>query len=140
VLTGRSEVTQVIRPSAILDEKSAAQILAALARNDVSRGGAWNATSALWQRYDKPWQGPGGSRGDAALVGSIGVMYDAPARHQITIYKVSISALGVSLGWSVDSLCDDALSYVGLTLARCPRAQLAAPPVADPFHRARTQG
>jgi hypothetical protein len=34
----------------------------------------------------------------------------------------------------VDRLCDDALSWIGLTLATCPRADLTAPPAPDPFH------
>jgi hypothetical protein len=34
-------------------------------------------------------------------------------------------------------LCDDALNFVGLSLDVCPRAELAAPPTRDPFHRNR---
>ena len=115
-------------------------MLGELERLDVARGGIWNATSSLWQRYDAPWDGLGGSRGLAQLIGSIAVMYDAPNRHQITIYKVTVSAYGISLGWSVDSLCDDALSWVGLSLESCPRAELSAPPSTDPFRRAATAG
>lgn len=130
------EETRVIRPAAVLDERTAVRILAELARLDVGRGGVWNASSSLWQRYDQPWDGRGGSRGRATLVGSIAVMYDAPHRHQITIYKVSITATGLSKGWTVDSLCDDALSWVGLTLESCPRAELTSPPTGDPFRKA----
>ena len=103
---------------------------------DVSLGGLWAASASLWQRYDQPWDGLGGARGGAQLIGSIAVMYDAPNRHQITIYKVTVSAYGLGLGWSVESLCDDALSWVGLSLDSCPRAELASPPTNDPFKRA----
>ena len=136
--TPAGEDTRIIRPAAVLDQRTAARVLSELERLDVATGGIWNATSSLWQRYDQPWDGLGGARGSAQLIGSIAVMYDAPNRHQITIYKVTVSAYGLSLGWTVDSLCDDALSWVGLTLDSCPRAELALPPVADPFRRRQT--
>jgi hypothetical protein len=74
-------------------------------------------------------------RGSAQLVGSVAVIYDRPVRHQITIYKVTISSYGASRGVTVDGLVDEALAAAGLDLASCPRAELAAPPTADPFHR-----
>lgn len=129
------EDVRIIRPAAVLDERAAASVLRELRRMDVAAGGPWNATSSLWQRYSHPWDGSGGTRGTAELIGSIAVMYDAPHRHQITIYKVTVSEAGLDAGWSVDSLCDDALTWVGLTLATCPRAELTAPPGDDPFKR-----
>src|SRR5204863_3068707 len=128
--------TRIIRPAAVLDQRTASRVLSELERLDVARGGIWNATSSLWQRYDQPWDGLGGARGSAQLIGSIAVMYDAPNRHQITIYKVTVSAYGLSLGWSVESLCDDALSWVGLSLDSCPRAELMTPLTHDPSKRA----
>jgi len=130
-----TEDIRVIRPAAVLDQRTAARVVAELERLDVSRGGTWNATSSLWQRYDKAWDGAGGGRGTAQLIGSIAVMYDAPHRHQITIYKVTVSSFGLAQGWTVDSLCGDALSWVGLTLDSCPRAELTSPPRGDPFKR-----
>jgi hypothetical protein len=127
---------QIIRPAAVLPEQAAATIVAALSANDVSRGGVWNASVSVWQLYDKPWAGVAGTRGDAQLVGTIAVVYDSPQRHQITIYKAYVTDFGVSIGWKVESLCDAALTFAGLTLANCPRAELAAPPAADPFHAA----
>lgn len=127
---------QIIRPAAVLPAQAAALIVAAMSANDVSRGGVWNASVSVWQQYDKPWSGPAGTRGDAQLVGTIAVVYDSPQRHQITIYKAYVTDFGVSIGRSVDSLCDAALSFANLTLANCPRADLAAPPVPDPFHLA----
>ena len=132
---GTGEVTRIIRPAAVLDERAAAQVLRELRRLDVASGGTWNATASLWQRYDHPWDGVGGTRGGARLLGSIAVMYDAPHRHEITLYKVTVSEYGLGAGWSVEALCDDALTWAGLTLATCPRAELADPPVRDPFKR-----
>jgi hypothetical protein len=127
---------QVIRPSAVLSEANAATVLRALNREDVSNGGVWNATSSVWQRYDRPWTGLGGMRGSAQLIGSIAVIYDRPVRHQITVYKVTITSYGASKGITVESLTDEALRSAGLTLASCPRAELADPPPADPFWKA----
>lgn len=128
----RDEV-RIIRPAAILDERAASQVLGELKRLDVSNGGVWNATSSLWQRYDVPWDGPGGTRGQARLLGSVAVMYDAPNRHQITIYKVTITPYGLECSWAVESLTDDALTWAGLSLSTCPRAELGEPPRRDPF-------
>jgi hypothetical protein len=128
---------QVIRPSAVLSEAHAASVLRALNREDVSNGGVWNATSSVWQRYDRAWNGVGGMRGTAQLIGSIAVIYDRPVRHQITIYKVTITSYGASKGITVETLTDEALKSAGLTLANCPRAELADPPPADPFWKDR---
>jgi hypothetical protein len=130
-----AEEVRIIRPAALLDERAAASVLKEMDRLDVSVGGLWSASSALWQRFDRPWDGPGGTRGSSTLVGSIAVMYDAPNRHQITIYKVTVTDAGRTAGWTVEAVCDDALGWVGLSLATCPRAELAQPPLRDPFKR-----
>jgi hypothetical protein len=127
--------TEVLRPAAVLDHRVAARVLSELERLDVSRGGVWSATASLWQRYDRPWNGPVGQRGDAVLVGSIGVMYDSPTRQQITLFRVTLTPQGAASGWTVDRICDDALAWVGLTLSSCPRAELRGAPAPDPFHR-----
>ena len=128
-------VERIIRPSAVLPAAAAAQVVRALEDRDVSRGGLWNATATLWQRFDRAWNGLGGLRGTAVLLGSIAVMYDTPVRNQITIYKVSVSEDGVAAGYTVERLCDEALAYAGYTLATCPRNSLAAPPPPDPFRK-----
>ena len=110
----------VIRPAAVLGVGAATEILSALARYDVAAGGVWSATPGMWQRYDRPWNGPGGGRGTAQLAGSIAVIYDEPRRNEITIYRVNVTAAGVAAGWTVERLCDDALTWVGLTLGDLP--------------------
>ncbi|MBI1379376.1 MAG: hypothetical protein GC157_18150 [Frankiales bacterium] len=130
---------EVIRPAAVLESRVASLVLAALRADDVSAGGVWNASASVWQRYDRPWNGVGGTRGDARLMGTVAVMYDTPVRHEVTIYRVTITPAGASMGWSVNALCDDALHAGGLTLATCPRAEISNAPRRDPFkpdHRA----
>lgn len=123
----------VIRPAAIVGVAEATAIVRALTSLDVSRGGVWSATASVWQRFDRPWDGPLGSRGNAVLVGSIAVVYDAPRRNEITIYRVNVTPSGDAAGWTVENLCDDALMLAGLTLATCPRADLAPSSRPDPF-------
>jgi hypothetical protein len=124
---------EVIRPAAVLESRVAALVLGALRADDVSTGGVWNASASVWQRYDRPWNGVGGTRGDARLMGTVAVMYDTPVRHEVTIYRVAITPAGAAMGWEVSTLCDDALAAGGLTLASCPRAEIANAPRRDPF-------
>jgi hypothetical protein len=126
---------EVIRPAAVLESRAATLVLGALRADDVSTGGVWNASASVWQRYDRAWNGVGGTRGDARLIGTVAVMYDTPVRHEVTIYRVTITPAGAQLGWSVSSLCDDALAAGGLTLASCPRAEITNAPRRDPFKR-----
>jgi hypothetical protein len=119
-----------------LDHEVAQDLLRALEALDVARGGVWNISVGLWQRYDRPWNGPGGTMGDAQLVGTIATVYQAPTKFEITIYRVTATTVGVEQGWTVESLCDDALRPVGLTLASCPRAEMLNAPVPDPFRTA----
>lgn len=127
------ERTEVIRPAAILPTRTAITVLEHLRWADVSNKGVWNASASMWQRYDRPWDGIGGTRGTSQLVGSIGVMYDTPARHEVTIYRVTITVAGQHEGWDVESLCDDALRAAHTSLAECPRATMPNTPAADPF-------
>jgi len=117
---GPNDRVEVIRPAAVLEARVAA-------------GGVWNASASVWQRYDRAWNGVGGTRGDAKLLGTVAVMYDTPVRNEVTIYRVTVTPAGADLGWTVDALCDDALVAGGLTLASCPRAEITNAPKADPF-------
>lgn len=120
-------VTEVIRPAAIVPEDAARAVLLELARRDVQNGGLWESEPTTWSRWDRPWQ-PTGEVGPAQLLGSLHVAYGTPTKYEITIYRITVSAAGLDAGWTVESLCDEALGYGGLTLAVCPRAKLAAPP------------
>jgi hypothetical protein len=127
------ETTRVIRPAAVLTEQAAHRVLTALEELDVARGGMWNVTPGLWQRFDKAWEG--GAMGGARLLGTIGAVYGTPSRYEITIYRATVTAYGAESGWTVEALCDDALVHAGLTLDTCPRASLVAPPLPSPFRQ-----
>ncbi len=125
--------TEVIRPAAVLPHAAAVKVLEHLRWADVANRGVWNASASVWQRWDRPWDGPGGTRGDSQLLGSIAVMYDTPARHEVTIYRVTVTPHGQTEGWTVARLCDDALAAAHLTLAECPVATMPGVPLRDPF-------
>ena len=126
-----NDITEIIRPAAIVPEESARSILVELALRDATNGGLWSADPARWARYDMPWRTPD-DPGGARLIGTIQVAYATPTRYEITIYCATITAYASRLGWTVVSLCDAALSFGGLTLASCPRATMNQPP--KPFH------
>ncbi|WP_432489050.1 hypothetical protein [Kineococcus sp. SYSU DK018] len=125
--SSRGELSEVIRPAAIVPEEAARSVLVELALRDVQNGGVWQTGPSLWSRFDRPWNGPENVAG-AELIGRIHVAYGTPTRYEITVYRVTVTRFGSALGWSVDSLCDEALSHGGLRLRDCPRASLAAPP------------
>jgi len=120
-------ISQVIRPAAIVPEEAASAILIELSLRNVASGGLWLGEPSRWKRYDRPWASlndPAGSE----LIGSIQVAYGTPTKYEITIYRVTITRCGHDGGWTVDSLTDEALGFGDLTLAQCPRTQLAATP------------
>ena len=120
-------VTEVIRPAAILPEAAARAALVEMAMQDVHGNGRWDAQPTIWRRYDRPWDGLD-DPGSAELIGTMQVAYGTPTRYEITIYRATITRFGTINGWTVESLCDEALSFGGLTLATCPRADLKPPP------------
>ncbi|MDQ1748106.1 MAG: hypothetical protein QOD07_2369 [Frankiaceae bacterium] len=119
-------VTEVIRPAAVVPEEAARTILMQLSLRDLTLGGVWEAEPAQWRRYGAPGQDERGE--DAELAGTIQIAYGVPTRYEITIFRATVTAAGHRLGWTVESLCDEALAHGELSLATCPRADLAAPP------------
>lgn len=124
-------ITEVIRPAAIMPEAAARAVLAELALRDVRAGGCWLSSPTSWRRYDRAWDGPDGAPGSARLVGSIQVAYGTPTRYEITIFRATVTTIGAAMNWTVTLLCDEALSFGGLALSTCPRADLRPPP--QPF-------
>jgi hypothetical protein len=120
-------VTEVIRPAAVLPESAARVVLVELAVRDVRAEGLWWSSPVLWQRWDRPWETPE-EAGDAQLLGSLQVAYGTPQRYAITIFRATVTQQGAALGFTVETLCDEALGFGGYTLADCPRADLTAPP------------
>jgi hypothetical protein len=125
-------ISEVIRPAAIVPEASARAILVELALQAVGMGGVWESDPTTWKRYDRPFDGALADRthtaGSAQLIGTIQVAYGTPSRYEITIYRVTVTRHGSLSGFTVDSLCEEALRMGGLTLGACPRASLAPPP------------
>jgi hypothetical protein len=120
-------VIEVIRPAAIVPEEAARSILVELSLSHVLGGGQWISQPSRWDRYDHAWCGPD-EPGGSQLMGSIQVAYGTPTKYEITIYRVTITKPGADLGWTVQSISDEALSFGGLTLAMCPRAEMFVPP------------
>jgi hypothetical protein len=123
--------TEVIRPAAVLMEEAAKRILNGLAEDNVHSGGHWWTTTGVWRRYDASWPEDTEEPGRAQHLGTISCVYDSPQRYSVTIFRASITPEGVSAGWTVESLCNDALRHADLTLASCPRAQMNPSP--QPF-------
>jgi hypothetical protein len=120
-------VGEAFRPAAIVPEEAARAILMELSAHNVTSGGLWKAEPSRWNRYDRPWESAQ-SRGKAGLIGSIQIAYGTPTKYDITIYRVTITLHGLQLGWTVQTLSDEALGFGDLTLAQCPRTELLPPP------------
>lgn len=127
-----SSSDRVIRPAAVVPERLARLVLAWLQDNDVARGGVWSSDVASIQRFSAPFDGIGGMRGTAKLLGSLHITWD---KYEVTIYRVHVTDEGSARGLTVEALCDEVLAAAGLTLASCPRANLSPAPLPDPFRR-----
>jgi hypothetical protein len=121
-------VEEIIRPAAIVPEAAARLVLVELAMRHVDAGGMWEATPTTWHRYDRSRDPDDPTPMETRLVGTLQVAYGTPTRYDITIYRATVTRLGSDTGWTVETLCDEALSYGGLSLASCPRAALSPPP------------
>lgn len=119
---------EVIRPAAVLSERAARLILKGLAVDDVRAGGHWWTRVGTWRRYSSPWTFGADAPGDAVHIGAISCVYDSPTRYCVTVFRVSLTAYGLRQGWTTTSLCDEAFSHAGLTLADCPRAAFETSP------------
>jgi hypothetical protein len=131
-LTGTGE-HRVIRPAAVVPQRAARDMLRWLELHDVTCGGVWAHDVSWVQRFSGPFDGIGGMRGSAVLLGSVHMVWD---RYEATIFRANVTPEGVQRGLTVERLCDDLLACVGLTLASCPRAALVDAPAPDPFRRA----
>jgi hypothetical protein len=129
-----TDTDRVIRPSAIVPEQAARQLLAWVAVHDVTHGGVWAHDVGYFKRFSGPFDGVAGMRGSAVLLGTIHVTWD---KYDVTIFRVSITDDGAARGMTVEGLCNELLLHAGHTLATCPRADLPPAPAPDPFrHRA----
>ena len=120
-------VTEVIRPAAIIPESAARIIVRELEARSPAAGGVWTTTTRVWNRYQSPGVDAMGEP-TSPLIGRMEVAYGTPTRYEITIYRATLTSIGTASGWTVESLCDEPLSFGGLRLATCPRASLRPPP------------
>ncbi len=127
-----SATDRVIRPAALLPDRAARDIMGWLARHDVTQGGCWAHDVSYIKRFSGPFDGLAGMRGSAVLLGSLHITWD---KYSVTIYRVNVTEAGLAHGYTVDRLCDEVLAVAGLSLATCPRADLASAPLPDPFKR-----
>jgi hypothetical protein len=129
-------MTEAIRPAAVLPVTATRRILMALADEDVRRGGLWSAVPGAWRRFDRPWApdldlDPKRRTRPVVvpvLLGTIRCVYDQPSRHMTTLFRVDVTPAGLEAGWTLDTLCNEALAFAGLDTDTCDRAELAPPP------------
>jgi hypothetical protein len=145
VAAARPEADYIIRPAAVIPTHAARELVEWFHKNSLENGGLWNvgASTGIWQRYDKVWNGAFGARGESQLVGTIYVTYDMPRRTEVVIHRVQITDHGLMLGWTSTTLVDEVLAFVGLSIATCPRdTTLPASRLPDPFQNpeARSRG
>jgi hypothetical protein len=134
----RPESDYIIRPAAVIPVAAARKVIAWLATHSLEQGGVWNAgtSTGIWQRYDKPWSGPFGARGDSQLVGTVYVTYDRPRKFEVVVHRVQITDHGLMLGWTSTTLVDEILSQVELSIDTCPRdTSLPSQLARDPFQQ-----
>lgn len=124
-----------IRPALVLPEREGRALLVAAQREDVSCGGCYSAGPAGVQVWSGPWEGIGGSRGDAVHLGSVDWSYDTPVRHYITIYRVLVTPQGVQSGQDTHLLLGRVLGLAGLGTSG-EVLSMPLPPRHDPFRSA----
>ena len=124
-----------VRPALVLPEREGRSLLAAADRQDVARGGRFSAGPAGVQVWSGPWEGAGGSRGDAQHWGSVDWSYDTPVRHYVTVYRVLVTAAGVAAGETTATVLSQVLALAGLDSSG-DMLSLPVPPPRDPFRSA----
>jgi hypothetical protein len=131
-------VESQVRPALVLPEREGRALLLAAQRQDVGTGGCYSAGPAGVQVWSGPWQGPGGSHGDAKHLGSVDWSYDTPVRHYITIYRVLVTSHGVEAGETTATILANVLALAGLG-ASGETLGMPVPPPRDPFRSAAMQ-
>ena len=123
-----------IRPALVLPERETRELIAQARLHDVGNGGIFAAGPAGIQVWSSPFDGTGGSRGNALHLGSVDWSYNTPVKHYATIYRAMVTADGVAYGETTASILARVLALTGLSLDGT-RLSLAVPPARDPFRR-----
>lgn len=131
-------VAEQVRPALVLREQQGRALLAAAAREDVTRGGCLSAGPAGVQVWSRPFDGPDGSPGHSELLGSVDWTYDTPVRHHLTVDRVVVTVAGARRGLQAGELLRRVLLTGGVEgdTEGTPSAPLPAPPTRDPFRAA----
>jgi hypothetical protein len=124
-----------VRPALVLPEREGRALLTAAQREDVSTGGCFSAGPAGIQVWSGPWDGTAGSRGDSLHLGSVDWSYDTPVRHYITIYRVLVTAAGVTAEETTTTVLERVLALAGLGMGG-EILSMPAAPAYDPFRSA----
>ena len=131
-------VESQVRPALVLPEREGRALLVAAQRQDVSCGGCYSAGPAGVQVWSGPWEGAGGSHGDAQHLGSVDWSYDTPVRHYITVYRVLVTSHGVAAGETTATILAQVLALAGLG-ASGEVLSMPVPPPRDPFRSSALQ-
>lgn len=122
-----------VRPALVLAERETRQLLEAAQANDVSRGGVYCSSPIGIQVWDRQWASPE-DPGGAVQLGSVDWSFDTPVKHYVTIYRVIVTAEGVSAGATPLALITGVLGLTGIPVED-DRVSAPAPPPRDPFRR-----
>lgn len=109
---GSTGLESRLNPELVLTAEEARAVLDAAVRGDVTLGGRWSVWAAGIQLWSGPWDGPAGSRGSARYLGCLDWNHDVPKPGELTIFRVRVTADGVSAGETTSTLLDRALALI----------------------------
>jgi len=132
--TAQAALASRVRPSLVLDERVARDLLKEAARFDVSAGGRFSAGPAGVQVWSGPWDGAGGTHGSSVHLGSVDWTYDTPSKNYVTIYRSMVTQAGIDANETTVSILTVVLKLVNQTIEG-PRIEQPMPPAHDPFRR-----
>ena len=123
-----------VRPSLVLDDRVARELLREAERLDVSAGGRFSAGPSGIQVWTGPWDGAGASHGTAVHLGSVDWTWDTPNKGYATIYRSMVTKTGLERGETTESVLRVVLALADISLDG-PRIEQPLPPAHDPFRR-----
>lgn len=119
------------RDDLVLPGDRARDVLAAAARQDVSRGGVFSPGPAGVQVWSGPWNSPTGGPGTAEHLGSVDWSWDTPVTNYVTLYRVMLTAAGTVRGMTPEGVLTAVLALTGVQAEQ--HAAAAIPLPRDPF-------
>jgi hypothetical protein len=124
-----------LQPPLVLPEHQSHALQEALRNREVHAGGRFLVLPTGVQVWDRPFDGPGGTNGDARHLGSVDWVLDEPARGYATVRRAIVTAPGAASGQTPLSVLTDVLDAAGM---RIDEGRLIAVKASrDPFRNAR---